>query len=85
MAKTTASSKPSVCANCASTALDRRIATYPVHLSEPPALAGREIHVGRVALYECSACGHLMPTAAGWAKVERCVAMSMRVFLVDLP
>jgi hypothetical protein len=85
MAKTTTSSKPAVCTNCAATALDRRITTYPVRLQEPPALAGREIQVGRVALYVCSACGHLMPTAAGWAKVERCVAMSMRVFLGDLP
>jgi hypothetical protein len=85
MAKTTASSKSSVCTNCAATALNRRITTYPVRLTEPPTLAGREIHVGRVALYVCRACGHLMPTAAGQAKIERGVAISMRVFLGDLP
>jgi hypothetical protein len=85
MATTTASPKPVICTNCAATVLDRRITTYPVRLTDPPALAGREIHVGRVALYVCRACGHLMPTVAGQAKIERCVEMSMRVFLGDLP
>src|SRR5450631_1573104 len=66
MAKTSASLKPSVCTNGAATAPNRRITTYPVRLTEPPTLAGREIHVGRVALYVCRACGHLMPTAAGF-------------------
>lgn len=33
---------------------------------------------GRVALHECLSCGHLMPTPAGQAKVERNVAMAIR-------
>ena len=73
------SSKPSVCGHCASTDLVRRIATYPVQLAGP--LEGKEIHVGRVALYECLSCGHLMPTPAGQAKVDRNVAMGIRLFL----
>jgi hypothetical protein len=59
----------------------RRVTTYPVQLTEPPSLAGKQIHVHRVALHECQACGHLMPTAAGRAKVERCVARGIELFL----
>jgi hypothetical protein len=66
-------SKPAACGSCASRHLARRITTYPVKRVGP--LEGKEIHVGRVALYECQACGHLMPTPAGHAKVERNVNM----------
>jgi hypothetical protein len=76
------SSKPNVCGQCAGTNLVRRITTYPVRLAGP--LEGKEIHVGRVALYECLTCGHLMPTPAGQAKVERNVAMGIRLFLGQL-
>ena len=76
------SSKPSVCEHCAGADLGRRITTYPVRLAGP--LDGKEIHVGRVALYECLTCGHLMPTPAGLAKVERKVAMGIRLFLGQL-
>lgn len=76
------SSKPSVCGHCAGTNLVRRITTYPVRLAGP--LEGKEIHVGRVALYECLTCGLLMPTPAGQAKVERNVAMGIRLFLGQL-
>ena len=77
------SSKPSLCGHCAGTDLVRRITTYPVRLVGP--LEGKEIHVGRVALYECLTCGYLMPTPAGQAKVERNVAMGIRLFLGQLP
>jgi hypothetical protein len=73
--------KPTACTQCGSTLLRRRIATYPVHLTEPPSLAGKEIHVHRVALHECQSCGHLTPTVAGQAKVERCVARGIEFFL----
>jgi hypothetical protein len=76
-------SRPAACGSCASTDLVRRITTYPVRLSGP--LEGKEIHVGRVALYECQACGHLMPTPAGQAKVERNVELGIRLFLGQLP
>jgi hypothetical protein len=76
------SSKPSVCGHCAGTDLVRRITTYPVRLAGP--LEGKEIHVGHVALYECLSCGYLMPTPAGQAKVERNVAMGIRLFLGQL-
>src|SRR6266849_2310319 len=56
----TKSSKPTACAACHGTDLVRQIATYPVLLTGQ--LAGKQIHVGRVALYECQTCGHLMPT-----------------------
>ena len=75
-------SKPSVCGHCAGTDLIRRITTYPVRLTGP--LEGKQIHVGRVALYECRSCGHLMPTPAGQAKVDRNVAMGIRLFLGQL-
>jgi ribosomal protein S27E len=78
----TKSSKRVVCEQCAGTDLVRRITTYPVQLTGP--LEGKEIHVGRVALHECRSCGHLMPTPAGQAKVERNVAMSIRLFLGQL-
>ena len=83
MATKRKTSKPAVCGNCAGTALVRRITTYPVKLFGP--LEGKEIHVGRVALYECQTCGHLMPTPAGQAKVERNVNMGIRLFLGQLP
>ena len=82
--KTTRSSKPQACTQCASTQLTRRIAAYPVRLTAPEKLAGKEIHVGRVALYECDACGHLMPTPAGQAKVDRCVLRGIELFLGQL-
>lgn len=78
----TRTSKPSVCSYCASNSLVRRIATYPVHLAGP--LEGKQVHVGRVALYECQNCGHLMPTRAGQAKVDRNLAMAIRLFLGQL-
>lgn len=74
-------SKPAACTKCAGTALVRRITTYPVRLTAPDRLAGKEIHVGRVALYECQSCGHLMPTPAGQAKVDRCVQQGILLFL----
>jgi hypothetical protein len=60
----------------------RRITTYPVLLAGP--LEGKQIHVGRVALHECLRRGHLMPTPAGQAKVDRNVAMGIRLFLGQL-
>lgn len=77
--------KPTACTNCAATALVRRITTYPVRLTGPAPLTGKEIHVHRVALHECQACGHLMPTPAGQAKVERCVERGIQLFLGLLP
>ena len=47
-------------------------------------LEGKEVHVGRVALHECQNCGHLMPTPAGQAKVNRNVSLSIRLFLGQL-
>ena len=81
MGRTTAKAKPPTCTNCAGTALVRRITTYPVRLTGPAPLAGKEIHVHRVALHECQSCGHLMPTPAGQAKVARCVANGIDLFL----
>ena len=83
MPKKTKSSKPAACEVCAGTDLMRRITTYPVRLTGP--LEGKQINVGRVALHECRSCGHLMPTLAGQAKVDRNVDMGIRVFLGQLP
>lgn len=77
--------KPTTCPHCGGHALKRRLGTYPVRLTQPASLAGKEIHVHRVALHECLSCGQLMPTAAGQAKVDRCVARGIDFFLGRLP
>jgi len=77
--------KPTCCTSCAGTALVRRITTYPVRLTGPAPLTGKQIHVHRVALHECQSCGHLMPTPAGQAKVQRCVERGIEFFLGRLP
>ena len=82
MPRQTKSSKPAACQACQGTDLVRRIKTYPVHLEGE--LKGKQIHVGRVALYECQSCGYLMPTPAGQAKVDRNVNMGIRLFLGQL-
>lgn len=73
---------PVCCEYCTGTALIRRVTTYPVQLAGP--LEGKRVDVGRVALHECRTCGHLMPTPAGRAKVDRCVAMTIRFLLGQL-
>lgn len=82
MARKAKSSKPAVCEACQGTHLVRKITTYPVKLTGP--LEGKQIHVGRVALHECQTCGHLMPTEAGQAKVDRNVNVGIRLFLGQL-
>ena len=79
----TKSSKPTACAACHGTDLVRQIATYPVLLTGQ--LAGKRINVGRVALYECQTCGHLMPTPAGQAKVDRNVNIGIKLFSANCP
>jgi len=49
MSKTKAGlAKPAARANCAGSDLQKRIGTYPVRLTRPASLAGKEIHVERV-------------------------------------
>ena len=76
------SSKPSSCELCAGTQLVRRVTTYPVRLTG--SLEGKLVNVGHVALHECRTCGHLRPTPAGQAKVDRLVEVSIRLFLGQL-
>jgi hypothetical protein len=85
MPRPAATTTPTRCAVCAGTALVRRITTYPVVLADPAPLRGKQIHVNRVALHQCQSCGHLMPTRAGQAKVDRLVARSIQLFLGQLP
>jgi ribosomal protein L37AE/L43A len=85
MPRRAAATTPECCPICAATALVRRITTYPVVLTSPPSVRGKQIHVNRVALHQCDACGHLMPTRAGQAKVDRLVARSIQLFLGQLP
>ena len=80
--KRTSSNKPSTCGYGTGTDLVLRITAYPVQLAG--LLEGKQVHVARVALYECQTCGHLMPTPAGQAKVDRNVAMAIRFFLGQL-
>jgi len=79
MSKTRArSGKPRTCANCGGNNQRRRITTYPVRLTEPAKLAGKEILVGSVAVYECQSCGHHMPMPAGQAKIDRSITQRVR-------
>jgi hypothetical protein len=82
MPRNAKSSKPAACEACQGTNLVRRITTYPVGLTGQ--LEGKQIYVGRVALHECQTCGHLMPTPAGQAKVDRNVNLGIRLFLGQL-
>jgi hypothetical protein len=70
------------CTVCGGNNLIRRITTYPVRLTGR--LEGKQINVGRVALHECQICGHLMPTRAGQAKVDRLVARCIQFYLGNL-
>jgi ribosomal protein L32 len=83
MSRKTKSKPPTICGQCGGSHLARRITSYPVRLTGP--LQGKLINVGRVALYACRNCGHLMPTPSGQAKVDRCVSMGIRLFLGQLP
>lgn len=85
MPRPAATTTPARCPVCAGTALVRQITTYPVVLTGPAPLGGKQIHVQRVALHQCPSCGHLMPTRAGQAKVDRLVARSVELFLGQLP
>lgn len=78
-------SRPDAGAKCGANDLERRITTYPVRLTRPEKLAGKEIHLGRVALYECLSCGYLMPTPAGQTKVDRCVERVIEFLLANQP
>lgn len=73
------------CTKCSGALLERRIMTYPARLIDPPAEAAKQVDVGRVALYMCQSCGHLMPTAAGQAKIERIVGQLRRVLFGSVP
>lgn len=77
----TKSRTPAICPQCGGTTWARRTATHPVRLTEPASLAGKEIHVHRVPLQECQACGCRILTRAGRAKVERCVTRGIQLFL----
>jgi YgiT-type zinc finger domain-containing protein len=59
--------KPRTCQQCGAAALKRRSTTYPL------VLPGRQINVARVQVDECGECGHLVPTAAGRDKLQRCL------------
>ena len=72
--------KPVACSSCACADLVRKITTYPVWLEASPAMSAKQVSVGRVALYECQSCGNQMPTAAGQAKVDRCVGQMLQMF-----
>lgn len=59
--------KSRTCQQCGGNVLKRRSTTYPL------ILPGRQINVARVKVYECSDCGHLMPTPEGQEKLQRCL------------
>ena len=70
------------CERCGDASLKRCLATYPVPLTGK--LKGRRVDVYRVELDRCRACGHLMPTPEGQAKVKRCVKVGKRAILESM-
>lgn len=62
------------CKKCASQNLKSRVTTYPLQLG------ARRVEVGRVAVKECLDCHHLMPTAAGKEKLNRCLGTMFYMF-----
>ena len=76
------SSKPAACLACQGLDRVRRITTYPIYLTGQ--LEGKQIHAGRVALYECRNCGHLIPTPADQAEVDRNVNVGIKLYLGQL-
>lgn len=73
--------RPAACGQCHGVSLKRRVATYPVTLTQPKKIAGKRVDIFRVALHECNGCGNLMPTPAGQAKIERCLKQGIKFFL----
>jgi len=65
--------KPRTCQQCGARDLKRRSTTYPL------ILPGQQINVERVQVNECGQCGHLMPTAAGQEKLQRCFHVFARM------
>jgi hypothetical protein len=63
-----------VCEDCSSQNLKSRVTTYPLQLGP------RRVDVGRVAVKECLDCHHLMPTAAGKEKLNRCLGTLFHMF-----
>jgi hypothetical protein len=57
-----------ICATCGGNSFKNRITTYPIQLGE------KQLNIGRVAVKECLACHHLMPTQRGQDKIARCLA-----------
>jgi ribosomal protein L40E len=66
------------CEKCSATALKRKVATYPVHLTGK--LTGKRLDIYRVELDKCRKCGHLMPTPEGLAKIKRCTKTGIKFF-----
>ena len=62
-------SKLLACPLCQGTKFKNRVTTYPMRTFD-----GRQINIGRVAVYECGNCHHLIPTKAGEQKISRCMA-----------
>jgi hypothetical protein len=72
--------KPVACPVCGGASLTRKMTTFPVWLEATPWMSAKEMRIGRVALHECQSCGNQVPTAAGMAKVERCVGQVLAMF-----
>ena len=67
-------SKRFECEICRAQVYKSRVTTYPV------SMPGRQINIARVAVRECAACYHLMPTSAGAAKIKRCFGNVVAMF-----
>jgi YgiT-type zinc finger domain-containing protein len=59
--------KKRTCPKCGGSEFKRCSRTYPL------VLPGRQINVGRVKVFECQSCLHLIPTPEGEDKLARCL------------
>jgi YgiT-type zinc finger domain-containing protein len=63
------------CPLCKGLQFRKKCTTYPMRMFD-----GRQLNIGRVSVHECKKCGHLVPTKAGAAKIDRCFATMAPLF-----
>lgn len=63
------------CPLCKGIQFKKKCTTYPMRMFD-----GRQVNIGRVSVYECQQCNHLIPTKAGAKKIDRCFAAMAPLF-----
>lgn len=63
------------CPLCQGSKFKTKITTYPLRMFD-----GKQVNIGRVPVYECSNCQHLVPTKTGADKINRCMETMASLF-----